>query len=246
MQPLHTRLTALFAVIATLPGRNWGRTDDRIMFEDSVHLVPAEMGSGIREYEALVRAPNGEEGRGAHGDGDKRTFDRIAAVLYHAAELKDLLEHPTLLVLLRVLAERERQQEAEGFGTDHDDAYHDDATLGYAASSYLGPVWKGGHLLRDCDMSKPPSQWPWDPAWWKPKSKVRDAERGAALAIAHLERLGRDEEREAFKKLPKDEVLRMTQEILTAAGYTGGPTTKPFKEAMKAAQRGLLRMGKGQ
>lgn len=242
MQSLHSRLTALFAVIASLPGKNWGRTDDRIMFEDGVHLVIAEPGRDLREYEALVRAPNGEEGRGAHGDGDNRTFDRVAAVLHHAVELRDLLEHPTLQVLLRVLAERERQQAAEGFGTDHDDNHDDPMSLAYAAGSYLAPVWKNTDAK---DKGRPPLGWPWEEAWWKPKSKVRDAERAGALVIAHLERLDRDAEREAFKKLPQDDVLRMTQEILTAAGYTGGPTSKPFKEAVKAAKRGLLRMGKG-
>lgn len=241
MGQIHDKLNNLFAVIARMPGRNWGRTDDRIMFEDGVHLVTAEAGRGLREYEALTRAPNEEEGRGAHGDGDTRTFDTVAAVLHHAVELRDLLEHPTLRALLRALAERERQVVGEGFDTDHDDNHSDHQALAYAAGSYLSPVWKNTDAK---DKGRPPLQWPWEEAWWKPKDKVRDAERGAALALAYLEQLDRDHERDEFKKLPQDDVKRMVLEVLTAAGYKGGETGKPFKEAMKAAQRGILRMAR--
>lgn len=255
MGQLHDKLTALMAVIARLPGRNWGRTDDRIMFEDGVHLVPATAGNGLRDYEALALAPNGEDGRGAHGDGDTRTFDTIAAVLHHAVELRDMLEHPTLRALLRVLHERERQVVVEGFNTDHDDQYHDGKTLSYAAASYLGPVWTysakmaphGAALTtmaEPVDPTEPPVQWPWDRKWWKPKTLERDLERGAALAVAALERHYRDIESEEFKKLPQDDVRRMTHEILAAAGYKGGVTDKAFKEAMKATKRGILRMAR--
>lgn len=239
MGQLHDKLTNLFHVISRLPGRNWGRDDERIMFEDGGHLVPAEMGGDLREYEALTRAPNAESGRGAHGDGDLRTFDTIAAVLHHAAELRELLEHPTLRALLRVLQERERQVDSEGFDTEHDDRHEDHESLAYAAGSYLAPVWKNTGAK---DQGRPPLQWPWEDAWWKPKAPVRDAERGAALAVAYLEQLDRDEEQEEFKSLPQDDVKRMVLEVLKAAGYKGGALGKPFKDAMKAAQRGILRI----
>lgn len=253
MGQLHDKLTALFAVISRLPGRNWGKSDDRIMFEDGVHLVPAEAGRGLPDFEALTRAPNGEDGRGAHGDGDTRTFDTIAAVLHHAAELRDLLEHPTLQVMLKVLQERERQVGAEGFDTDHDDQ-HKPYEMLYAAAWYMFSAAEVAHFS---DTGKPPvikllgakgvlysMHWPWEASWYKPKSPQRDLERAVALGIAAMEHQSRLAEAEEFKKLPQDEISRMTLAILNVAGYRGGVTGKAFKEAIKAANRSALRISK--
>jgi len=89
-----------------------------------------------------------------------------------------------------VLFERDRQQEQERFSPEHDDQ-HRDRSLAYAASAYLGPVW------RDGDKSGPPVQWGWGAEWWKPGgddagSERRRAVKGAALAIAEIDRLDRD------------------------------------------------------
>lgn len=254
MAEIHDKLLNLFKALSRLPGRNWGLdvSNNRIMFEDASHIVPAEMGKDLDEYEALRRAPSLEgSGRGAHGDGDRKTFDAIARVLYHAAEFRDLLEHPTLRALLAVLAERERQVSVEGFGSEHDDNQHH-FEITYAAAWYM---LAASDIPMFNDVGNPPTlswpvgkegrdtiRWPWDDKWWKPKTQERNLERAVALGIAAMERQYRYAEYVEFKKLPEDEVLRMTQEVLTAAGYTGGAATKPFKEALKAVKRGLLRV----
>lgn len=250
MGQLTTKLVDLFKAISCLPGREWGRTDDRIMFVDSVHLVPAEAGRDLREFEALRRAPSGEEGRGAGGDGDTQTFDDIARVLHHAAEIRDLLEHPTLRALLRVLEERERQVVEEGFNTDHDDG-HKPYELLYASAWYTLaaseiPNFQSAQKPPVLSISAGPASyslhWPWEASWYKPKGQRRDLERAVALGLAALEKQDRDAEYAEFKTLPVNEVRQMTQEILAAAGYKGAVTSKGFKEAMKAAQRGILRI----
>lgn len=87
-----------------------------------------------------------------------------------------------------VLAERQRQIEAEGWTDDHDDA-HGIGELSAAGMCYAGHACltlrgKGGDTV--------PSPWPWADEWWKPKNPRRDLVRAAALLIAEIERLDRD------------------------------------------------------
>ncbi len=94
-----------------------------------------------------------------------------------------------------VLAERQRQQDAEGWTPEHDDAAHRSDELLKAAVCYAWPQWpffsndeqdahNAGHWH--------PSLWPWAPKWWKPRGKRRNLVRAAALLIAEIERLDRD------------------------------------------------------
>ncbi|MCR4300227.1 MAG: hypothetical protein NUV51_01315 [Sulfuricaulis sp.] len=91
-----------------------------------------------------------------------------------------------------VLAERQRQMEAEGWTPEHDDE-HDPGDLAAAGASYA---------LNAADQLNPYSQgdaknampmcWPdWSIEWWKPKNPRRDLVRAAALLIAEIERLDR-------------------------------------------------------
>lgn len=89
-------------------------------------------------------------------------------------------------VIAEILAERGRQQLAEGFGHAHDDA-HDTGDLAVAAACYaLNATWLHHIGMREL-VDK---YWPW-PGWWKPKDPRRDLIRAAALIVAEIERLDR-------------------------------------------------------
>ena len=76
-----------------------------------------------------------------------------------------------------ITAERQRQQNDEGWSASHDDQHGADV-LEAAARSY-----------RDASGSESecPSYWPWSLEWWKPKNRERNLERAGALFIAASE-----------------------------------------------------------
>lgn len=86
-----------------------------------------------------------------------------------------------------VTAERQRQQQAEGWTPEHDDT-HDRGEMATAARCYLAgdSTW-----------------WPWSLAWWKPKDRRRDLVRAGALAMAEIERLRRAKQRYPQSTLTK-------------------------------------------
>lgn len=101
-------------------------------------------------------------------------------------------EQPTLARLIfnraaeDVVAERQRQVDAEGWTAEHDDQWtHGELAL--AACCY---TWPGRQ-----DRQPYPVLWPWDPAWYKPKDRRRDLVRAAALLLAEIERIDRLEQR---------------------------------------------------
>ena len=79
-----------------------------------------------------------------------------------------------------VLAERNRQIEAEGWTPEHDDS-HAPGSLADAAACYAGAF----------DNQPLPATWPWEVNWWKPKDRRRNLVRAAALLLAEIERLDR-------------------------------------------------------
>jgi hypothetical protein len=80
-----------------------------------------------------------------------------------------------------VIAERKRQIDVEGWSHEHDDA-HSLGELAAAGAAYA---------IRDRADSNPPTFWPWDWRWWKPKDRRRNLVRAAALIVAEIERLDR-------------------------------------------------------
>lgn len=90
-----------------------------------------------------------------------------------------------------VLAERQRQIEAEGWTPEHDDE-HGHGEMAVAASCYAeeGPPPYGGGYMHI------PTRWPWSPDWWKPGSYRRNLVKAGALILAEIERLDRAAERE--------------------------------------------------
>ncbi len=80
-----------------------------------------------------------------------------------------------------VIAERQRQVEAEGWTETHDDG-HDGGELCAAGGCYA--------LYADAypNAGEPPEAWPWHRKWWKPKDFRQDLVRAAALILAEIER----------------------------------------------------------
>lgn len=94
---------------------------------------------------------------------------------------------------LDVLAERQRQIEAEGWHADHDDA-HGNGTLAIAAAAYalqsVATAMPERTLLRELATEAfRCTGWGWQ--WWKPKDRRRDLIRAGALILAEIERLDR-------------------------------------------------------
>ena len=84
-----------------------------------------------------------------------------------------------------VLAERRRQQEAEGWTPEHDDE-HESGDMARAAACYA--LSAAGYRGDD------PAQlrfWPWLDSWWKPSGARRDLVKAGALILAEIERLDR-------------------------------------------------------
>lgn len=83
-----------------------------------------------------------------------------------------------------ILAERDRQVEAEGWTPEHDDMYAN-GELAQAAACYAAEAWMP---LTDSHR-KPPGDWPWDAKWWKPTGDpIRDLVKAGALIAAEIDR----------------------------------------------------------
>ena len=93
-----------------------------------------------------------------------------------------------------VLSERDRQVSQEGWTPEHDDT-HSSGEMAGAAACYArhvnGRQWVYAKRPEDYSSEEAPESWPWDEAWWKPKSPRKDLIRAAALIIAEIERLDR-------------------------------------------------------
>lgn len=100
-------------------------------------------------------------------------------------------------VIDEIAAERHRQIETEGWSAEHDDE-HGNAEMSRAAAAYalsaslIGyPADPFQHRIRTAiDIV-----WPWSWEWFKPKNVRRDLIRAAALLVAEIERLDRQEAR---------------------------------------------------
>lgn len=99
-------------------------------------------------------------------------------------------------VIDEITAERKRQVETEGWSVEHDD-YHSDGEMARAAACYAmtgSAAWLCNKAKREAkEFSRTPHDWPWDKAWWKPKDRRRDLIRAAALIVAEIERIDRQQ-----------------------------------------------------
>ena len=95
----------------------------------------------------------------------------------------------------RILAERKRQIEKEGWTDRHDDELEEDE-LARAAACYAMPkAWR--KMKDDWNVSVKDYLWPWDNIWWKPspKKRIRELEKAGALIAAEIDRLLRRQRR---------------------------------------------------
>lgn len=88
-----------------------------------------------------------------------------------------------------IAVERQRQIDEERFTPERDRDVYDGGELAIAGACYameaaqqLSPYDGLGH-------DTTPPDWPWDPAWWKPKNPLRDLMRAGALIAAELDRM---------------------------------------------------------
>jgi hypothetical protein len=88
-----------------------------------------------------------------------------------------------------VIAERERQKSAEGWTPEHDDT-HSCGEMAQAAACYAYPTPWG---VNPASETEPPRLWPWNRKWWKPKDRRRNLVRAAALIVAEIERIDRNQ-----------------------------------------------------
>ncbi|WP_173768955.1 hypothetical protein [Pseudazoarcus pumilus] len=144
-----------------------------------------------RIYDATVRSFDDSDALEVVGwrvEGEAwRYANEIAAMLNEAVRLRRDAE-PTAAAR-DVLAERQRQIEAEGWTPEHDDE-HSSGEMAAAAGCYAFHAALGGWP----DLS--PYLWPWDKAWWKPTTPRRTLVKAGALILAEIERLDRAAERE--------------------------------------------------
>ncbi|WP_205332930.1 ead/Ea22-like family protein [Klebsiella pneumoniae] len=95
-----------------------------------------------------------------------------------------------------VIAERQRQQSAEGWTSKHDDK-HDNNELAFAASCYAfhsaAASWDFEDDGTPYDIHPAPKNWPWAPEWWKPTNPRPDLVKAGALILAEIERIDRQE-----------------------------------------------------
>lgn len=110
-----------------------------------------------------------------------------------------------------ISAERKRQTSVEGWTPEHDDS-HAEHELSDAAMCYLS-----GPAMCSLPDVAPPSWWPWDVKWWKPKDRISNLVRAGALIAAEIDRLKRIALAEFKAKLKSDADAARARENETAA-----------------------------
>jgi hypothetical protein len=97
----------------------------------------------------------------------------------------------------RIIAERKRQIEEEGFTAEHDDRW-DKGELAQAAMCYCMEPADFQNILDGSVEPCAPSEWPFHPTWWKPtpNNRIQELKKAGALIAAEIDRLQRLEERQ--------------------------------------------------
>lgn len=96
----------------------------------------------------------------------------------------------------RILAERHRQIEVEGFTPQHDLRHDDEMALANAAGCYVQAAIMteygelGQNLINHLSTGGLLPRWPWSPEDWKPTGDaIRDLEKAGALIAAEIDHL---------------------------------------------------------
>ena len=91
-----------------------------------------------------------------------------------------------------VIAERKRQIEEEGWTPEHDEG-HTRFELAAAGACYAENAAIHFDENDYYELIEVPEGWPWEQWWWKPKDPRRDLVRAAALIIAEIDRIDRED-----------------------------------------------------
>jgi hypothetical protein len=86
----------------------------------------------------------------------------------------------------RIVEERKRQIESEGWDKEHDAIYKNNELV-KAAVCYALPRSERTPLIMFL--------WPWNRNWWKPtpKNRIRELEKAGALIASEIDRIQNDE-----------------------------------------------------
>ncbi len=147
-------------------------------------LAPSISQGHFDRLEVIVRMAGGASAAHAFAPGERT--ERIDAAL--KALLNFGARHTAAI---DVLAERRRQIEGEGWTRDHDDAHYPGA-LSKGAACYARNAFDRDPSARAANER----EWPFDASMWKPTSARRDLVKAAALLLAEIERLDREEARD--------------------------------------------------
>lgn len=104
-------------------------------------------------------------------------------------------------VIDEIAAERRRQIEEEAWTPEHDDE-HRRGELAAAAAVYALNTVDVHEGLKGDQLRMYRFFWPWEPEWWKPKSRRADLIRAAALIVAEIQRLDRKRRRRDVARDP--------------------------------------------
>ena len=89
-----------------------------------------------------------------------------------------------------VLAERQRQVEAEGWTTEHDDSHHT-GEMALAAGCYAMYAHHPDYYGTGPREHRVPRMWSWAEKWWKQAPPRRMLVKAGALILAEIERIDR-------------------------------------------------------
>jgi hypothetical protein len=102
----------------------------------------------------------------------------------------DAADPASVKAIYNVVSERLRHIEVEGWTPAHDDR-HPDGSLSQAAAAYAEHAGKSEGRRALYPAGEPPSAWPWEARWWKPKSPIYELRKAGALTIADMARMFR-------------------------------------------------------
>lgn len=124
--------------------------------------------------------------------------DALVAVATALSKRDAPQAQPVGFAAVDVLAERQRQVEAEGWAPHKDDDYQrNELSRAAVAYAHPSPKMSSGWMTEGHDGGQHqfprevPVDWPFHPHWWKPTTRRRNLVKAGALILAEIERLDR-------------------------------------------------------
>ncbi len=110
--------------------------------------------------------------------------------------MSKLDELEAMQVAMKLVSERVRQIQEEGWTTEHDDLANDSQLARAAACYAIPPEDRESEVLPDAEL------WPWALKWWKPSIYDREKEliKSGALIMAEIQRIWRLKRKEWLER----------------------------------------------